>query len=225
MCGPKQVSQGRGTTASGLFRSGWGILAGPLPSACSCLGTRARPRARPCAAFACLFVECFLRLNWLILSHVNPPLTTFTRRPSCHGQGTPSPRQPFFVGRQAHVHPTPARHHEHESPAPCPAASPPRPAGSLLCLGHGNPPPRMRALLCQHGPTTQGQHPRDPDKPGHQQQRLCSHHRPLLRRTHYLLQLETEDTRHRHTSPTTATSNTIASHLCRAFCCRPPPSP
>jgi hypothetical protein len=78
----------------------------------------------------------------------------------------PSPRQRRLPSSASTRTPDSTRHHE--PPAACPTAPPSRPTGSLLLrLGHGKQPPRMRALLCcQHGPTTQGQHPRDPVKPG-----------------------------------------------------------
>ena len=94
-----------------------------------------------------------------------PPLSQEGR--STQGTHFPAfPRQRRLSSSASTRTPDSTRHHE--PPAACPSAPPSRPTGSLLLrLGHGKQPPRMRALLCcQHGPTTQGQHPRDPVKPG-----------------------------------------------------------
>lgn len=192
MCGPK-TSQPKA--------KGHGIGMGPdgamvvgqarrvVGSSCLLVlsGTR-RPRAGPCASFlesVCLFSSRLLRLSWLILSPVHPPTRPLSQEgrssfPLPRHTSPPSPRQ-RLSSPQAPRTPDNTRHHE--PPTPSPPTSPPRPASSLLLrLNHGKHPPRMRALLCQHGPPTQGQHPRHPDKPRQQQQQ-----QQCLRWTHCLL--------------------------------------
>lgn len=132
------------------------------PAFCPALA-HAWPRAGPCASSK--FCSFILFLSQQVAhSPVRPtpdPLSDqeaiFLPLPKAHTRLLHAPLPFFVTGTRTRTSYTPG-HYEHDPPTPCHATTSSCPAGSVLGLGHGSQPTRMRALLCQHGSTTQGHH-------------------------------------------------------------------